>query len=448
MRLPVILIADPKLGGISSTISAFESLHLRGYNVDSVLVFENERYQNHDYLSSYFQERGIAALALPPPPERMPDVKKDQEQLSTYYDATSKSERVSELLQGMKARHRGRLERLENMAEEAHKTIWYPFTQHQGLKTGDILAIDSAYGDFFQTFTSQPPCIPSGTISDSSAGINTVVDKTSTETTLLQPTFDASASWWTQGLGHGSPTLSLAAAHAAGRYGHVMFAGAINEPALSLASQLLEHLNNPRLSRVFYSDDGSTGMEVAVKMALTAASKRYGSEGKTDRHGIKEQERGEVGILGLKGSYHGDTIGAMDMCEQGTYNEKVNWYQGRGYWLDFPQVGMRDGRWTVEAPQGMEAEFGAAEKFESLDEVFDIGRDDGKRRESYEKYITRTLTHLVREQGMKFGALVLEPIVLGAGGMLFWYVVLSREAPAKRIYTNANLCKGRRLMGN
>ncbi|RQM04742.1 hypothetical protein DH86_00004257, partial [Scytalidium sp. 3C] len=50
LRLPVVLVADHCLGGISSSIAAFESLHIRGYDVDAVLLFEDARYQNHDFL--------------------------------------------------------------------------------------------------------------------------------------------------------------------------------------------------------------------------------------------------------------------------------------------------------------------------------------------------------------------------------------------------------------
>ena len=56
----------------------------------------------------------------------------------------------------------------------------------------------------------------------------------------------------------------------------VMFAGTVHEPALKVAEMLLEHHNNPRLTKVFFSDNGSTGMEVAVKMALRASASRYG----------------------------------------------------------------------------------------------------------------------------------------------------------------------------
>ena len=63
---------------------------------------------------------------------------------------------------------------------------------------------------------------------------------------------------------------------------------------------MLETIGKGWASRVFFSDNGSTGMEVALKMALRAAGKRYGWQG-VDGH--------EVGVIGLKGGYHGDTVG-------------------------------------------------------------------------------------------------------------------------------------------
>ena len=109
-----------------------------------------------------------------------------------------------------------------------------------------------------------------------------------------------------------------------------MFAGATHAPALTLAERLLNGMNNPRLTKVFYTDNGSTAVEVGIKMALRASCKRY------DWDGSKE----EVGVIGLKGSYHGDTIGAMDASEPCVYNKKVDWYRGRGFWFDYPTVTM------------------------------------------------------------------------------------------------------------
>jgi bifunctional dethiobiotin synthetase / adenosylmethionine---8-amino-7-oxononanoate aminotransferase len=390
LRLPICLVADHRLGGISASISAFESIHIRGYDLDTVLQFEDDKYQNHTYLKEYFEKKGISSLSLPLPPPRGQTEEEDQEIMSTYYDEMSNLDRVEEAIFSLSGKHTQRLEDLDGMSARANDTMWYPFTQHRDVSPQSIMTIDSASGDFFQTYDS---------ISKNGKGV-------------LGPTFDGSASWWTQGLGHGNSELSLAAAYAAGRYGHVMFAGTIHEPALQLAESLLHHLNNPRLSKVFYSDNGSTGMEVAVKMALTAAFERY-------KWDVPKEE---VGVIGLKGSYHGDTIGAMDASEPSTFNERVHWYKGRGYWFDFPQVKMVKGKWIVEPPQGLECEFGDVTEFASLAEIFDIqarlGSSAGRK---YSRYIEETLDRLINKEGKIFGALVMEPVILGAGGMLFAY---------------------------
>ncbi|CAK7211724.1 hypothetical protein SCUCBS95973_001216 [Sporothrix curviconia] len=401
LRLPVLLVGDHRLGGISASISAFESLHVRGYDLGTVFVFEDAQYENHLYLRDYFARQDISLLALPPPPPPGDSVAADRERMAAYYAEMSARPEVLDTITRLDQSHTARLTRLDSMAPQAHRHIWYPFTQHSGMTPASIMTIDSAHGDFFQTYAS------------SAQG----------DANALQPTLDGSASWWSQGLGHASPDLALAAAHAAGRYGHVMFAGAIHEPALSLAELLLKHLGNPRMKRVFFSDNGSTGIEVGVKMALTAAAKRYTKVGKAGPNGEQREDPGKEekksGVIGLKGSYHGDTIGAMDCSEPSTYNERVHWYEGRGHWFDFPQVKMKQGAWIVEPPAGVEDEFGPPQTFGSLDDVFDVAaRDASPAAERYRRHILRTLDRLVRVEGRSFGALILEPVMLGAGGML------------------------------
>ncbi|TPR02976.1 hypothetical protein CAN33_0012635 [Aspergillus niger] len=349
LRLPIVLIADSRLGGISSSISAYESLLLRGI---------------------------MNALA------------RDEEAMAGYYERVARGTDVAGLLEEMTAKNEARIERLEAMSGRAHETIWYPFTQHHGMAPKDITVIDSAYDDFFQTYKPAEPSQQGG----------------------LRATFDGSASWWTQGLGHGNPDLALSAAYAAGRYGHVMFPGNIHEPALTLAETLLQTVGNPRLQKVFYSDNGSTGMEVAIKMGLRAACDRYGWDASQE----------QISILGLKGSYHGDTIGVMDCSEPSTYNKKVEWYRGRGYWFDYPQVQMSQGVWKVQIPESQRSALGADLEYSSLDAVFDletrVASEVGQR---YQEYIRGTIAELVQQRGMKFGSLIMEPVILGAGGMLF-----------------------------
>jgi len=393
LRLPVILIGDSKLGGISQTISAFESLKSRGYDIETVLLFRGNQYGNAEYLASYLhRHHAIPVLAITEPPGRNLNSILDEQQMSQYYEHASSQPEAQEILEHLDHRHQKRFARLESMRESAHKRIWYPFTQHKSITPKGISVIDSAHGDYFQTLASEPAAAGS----------------------LLQPSFDGSASWWTQGLGHGNPSLSLAAAYAAGRYGHVMFPEAVHEPALALAETLLSGVQNPRLSRVFFSDNGSTGVEVAIKMATRATRLAYGLGTGGD----------QLGVLGLKGSYHGDTIGAMDCAEPGIFNEKVEWYEGKGYWFSVPTVQCVGGKWVIQIPPEFDNSPHPNSEFASLADVFDLeARDETHQRERgaastrYEKYITDTLRSL-QAQGRRFGALILEPVVLGAGGML------------------------------
>lgn len=384
LRAPVVLVADPGLGGISQTIAAFESLLLRGYQVESVVLFKNDIYENDGYLGDYFQEHHrLPVTSVAGPPRKGDEARLDSEAMMEYYDRVDCQKAACQILEHLKLRHSRRIASLEALPARAHRHIWYPFTQQSLLGPGDIMAIDSAHGDCFQS-------------------LRAAADDGS-ETPLLQSSFDGSASWWTQGLGHSNPRLTLAAASAAGRYGHVMFAGAIHEPAMALAEALLRAVDNPRQSRVFYSDNGSTGNEVALKMALRAARLRH-----------KPDARQKLGVIGIKGGYHGDTLGAMDATEPSAFSEKVEWYESRGYWFDSPTVLCTNGRWSVS---GGGSELGDAKCFPSLEGIFDVeARERREEHKPYEEHIIETLYRL-GQQERRFGAVMLEPVVMGAGGM-------------------------------
>jgi adenosylmethionine---8-amino-7-oxononanoate aminotransferase len=115
---------------------------------------------------------------------------------------------------------------------------------------------------------------------------------------------DAISSWWVTTHGHNHPRIAAAIADQAQRLDQIIFAGWTHEPAETLARGLVELIGAP-LEHVFYSDSGSTAVEVALKMALGFWANRG-----IARHGIAVLEH----------SYHGDTIGAMSVGERGVFN--------------------------------------------------------------------------------------------------------------------------------
>lgn len=404
--LPTILIGDSRLGGISSTISSYESLVLRGYIVDSILLFRDEYYRNWEYLSPYFAERGVHVLAVDAPPERHTDLKENFRLTEKYYEEivpASQQGGLFNILSHLDDCHSRRIAELDSMPRRSLETIWWPFVQH-GLVTseGDINVIDSAHGDFFTIYNGHRSAPASS-------------KSLTTTHSLLEPQFDGSASWWTQAVGHASPSLTLAAARAAGRYGHVMFPQATHLPALKLAERLVrDGPGKGWAARAFFSDDGSTGMEVALKMALRAFAGRQGKQ-------LDGQQRKHLGILGLKGSYHGDTIGAMDACEEGVYT--CEWHEAKGYWLDPPTVSNRKGNMVIALPPAIAAQ-GAVDaadvNMSSLARTYNVEeRLKTPLAAVYRDYIERTLKNLRDSGGPTLAALVLEPLVMGAGGMIF-----------------------------
>jgi adenosylmethionine-8-amino-7-oxononanoate aminotransferase len=151
----------------------------------------------------------------------------------------------------------------KNLIERDKRCIWHPYTQHS--TEADPLTIASAKGS-----------------------VLTLVDGTEL--------IDGISSWWATLHGHGHPKIAEAFASQSRTLDHVLFAGATHEPAVRLAERLLAKAPKG-LTRVFYSDNGSTAVEVALKMALQMWCHR-------------NEPKRQVFIC-LNGAYHGDTFGAM-----------------------------------------------------------------------------------------------------------------------------------------
>ena len=170
------------------------------------------------------------------------------------------------------------------------------------------------------------------------------------------------ASWWTAIHGHGHPVLDAAITRQLATMNHVMFGGLTHEPAARLA-QLLVEITPEGLDTVFFSDSGSVSVEVAAKMAL----QYWRSLGRFDKHRL----------MTWRGGYHGDTFTPMSVCD--------------------PDGGMHS-LWTdVLAAQ----EFAPAVPAE------------------YDEAYVEAFERQLAEHADELAAVIVEPVVQGAGGMRF-----------------------------
>jgi len=115
---------------------------------------------------------------------------------------------------------------------------------------------------------------------------------------------DGISSWWVNLHGHARPEIADAIYAQAQRLEHIIFAGYTHDPAQDLARILVDDLPEP-LSKVFFSDNGSTAVEVAIKMAIQASFNRG---------------RAKTRVLAFEGAYHGDTFGAMAAGERSVFS--------------------------------------------------------------------------------------------------------------------------------
>ena len=213
------------------------------------------------------------------------------------------------------------------MSDLKPNAVWHPFTQHAIER--DMMPVESAAGAWLTTGRGQR-------------------------------IFDAISSWWVITHGHCHPAIVAAIQRQAATLDQVIFAGFTHEPAQAVAQRLLA-MAPDGLEHLFFSDSGSTSVEVALKMAL----------GYWRNIGHPQRTR----ILALEHAYHGDTIGTMSAGARGVFNtayEPLLFEVGR---IPFPAVGREQ-----ETLDALEAECRKG-----------------------------TVT-----------ALAVEPLILGAGGMLIY----------------------------
>lgn len=132
LRLPSVLIASSHLGGISTTLTSYESLLLRGYSVSAVLCLHDGYYRNHEFLSDYFAERGVKFWNIAAPPKKEGTREEDVLRLGKWYDQVEKVGEggVGECVDWLDAEHQERILKLDGMPERTLQSVWWPFTQH------------------------------------------------------------------------------------------------------------------------------------------------------------------------------------------------------------------------------------------------------------------------------------------------------------------------------
>jgi adenosylmethionine---8-amino-7-oxononanoate aminotransferase len=181
---------------------------------------------------------------------------------------------------------------------------------------------------------------------------------------------DAISSWWVNIHGHSHPAIAEAVAKQAARLEHVLFAGFSHEPAEELAARLGKVVPPP-LRHVFFSDDGSTAVEVALKLSLQYW-KNCGRPGKCR-------------IVALENAYHGDTAGAMSVSDESPFTAAFES-------LRIPVLRTHSA-YCAHCPLGLTR---ATCHIECLNK----------------------LERLLSEQGDEIAAVIVEPLLQGAGGMI------------------------------
>jgi adenosylmethionine-8-amino-7-oxononanoate aminotransferase len=266
LELPVVVVASSGLGTINHTLLTLEALRQRDIAVAGVILSGKAHGSNARAIRDFGKVQVLLRI-----PEFFP---LDPQAIDTFCHRVREGLVMDPCLESTPT---NAPEPTGNLVERSAQTVWHPYAQHATMP--EPLPIDHAHGA--NLFTQDG-----------------------------QEIFDAVSSWWVTGHGHGHPTIARAIGAQATKLEQVIFSGCTHEPAVRLAERLLEHLPG-RLSRIFYSDNGSTATEVAIKALVQKARNR----------GIERPR-----VAALAGAYHGDTFGAMSASDRSPFTAPFDPY--------------------------------------------------------------------------------------------------------------------------
>ena len=230
---------------------------------------------------------------------------------------------------------------MNNWVRKDLKYIWHPYTQAKDLKKAPPVLIERA------------------------KGIKLYDEKGNYY-------YDTISSWWCNIFGHNHSKIVKAIISQAQKLDHVLFAGFTHKPAVNLAQKLIE-ISPSNLRRVFFSDDGSTAVEAALKMSL----QYWQNIGK----------KGKSRFVCLDRAYHGDTCGAMSVAGSGPFNQKFKALMVNSF--------------KVPSPYCYRCKF-------------------GKNPRSCRLECIKPLEELLAKKHGIISGLIIEPLILGAGGMVIY----------------------------
>ncbi len=240
---------------------------------------------------------------------------------------------------------------MQNWLEKDLKYNWHPYTQMLNLRDNPPLLITRAAGRYLYD-------------ADGKAY------------------YDTNSSWWCNVHGHCHPKIREAAEKQLRNLDHIMFGAIAHPPAIELAEKLVA-ITPPGLDRVFYSDNGSTAVEVALKMSV----QYWRNTGRPEKNRI----------ISLDAAYHGDTVGCMSVSN-------VELYRGAFDPLMFQAI-------TAPTPHCDNCDMPCASKNFGR-ENWDVSAENPP--------CLQKIASLIAQHADECAAIIMEPLLMGAGGMLIY----------------------------